>query len=67
MLQKLKDMPVILPMVEEQLAAVLIAAIIYYLSDARYLSKIVRPAEILSKLFKQNDMNPVVEEDSDKN
>ena len=42
-----------------------IAAIIYYLSHAKYLSKIVRPAEILSKLFTQNNMNPVIEEGSD--
>ena len=33
--------------------------------NARYLSKIVRPAEILSKLFTQNNMNPVIKEDSD--
>ena len=38
-----------------------IAAIIYYLSHARHLSKIVRPAEILSKLFTQNNMNLVIE------
>ena len=42
-----------------------IAPIIYYLSQARYLSKIVRPAEIRSKFFTQNNMNPVIEEDSD--
>ena len=42
-----------------------IAAIIYYLSHAKYLSKIVRPAEILSKLFTQNNINPVIEEDND--
>ena len=44
----------------------LIAAIIYYLSHTRYLSKIVRPAEILSELFIQSNINPVIEEDSDK-
>ena len=43
-----------------------IAVIIYYLSHARYLLKIVRPAEILSKLITQNNMNPVIKEDSDK-
>ena len=42
-----------------------IAAIIYYLSHTRYLSKIVTPAEILSKLFAQNNMNPVIEGNSD--
>lgn len=41
------------------------AAIIYYLSHARYLSKIVRPAEILSSLFKKNELIPVINEDSD--
>ena len=42
-----------------------IAVIIYYLSHAKYWSKIVRPAEILSRLFTQNNMNPVIDEDSD--
>ena len=30
------------------------------------MSKIVRPAEIVSKLFTQNNMNSLIEEDSDK-
>ena len=42
-----------------------ILAIIYYLSHVRYLSKIVRPAEIISKLFTQNNMNPIIKEDCD--
>lgn len=42
-----------------------VAAVVYYLSHARYLSRIVRPAEILSKLFIQNDITPVINEDSD--
>ena len=29
------------------------------------MAKIVRPAKILSKLFAQNNMDPVIEEDSD--
>ena len=33
--------------------------------NASYLSKIVRPAEILSKLFTQNNRNPVIEEEND--
>ena len=33
--------------------------------NARYLSKIVRPAQFLSKLFTQNKMNLVLEKDSD--
>ena len=44
-----------------------IAAIIYYLSHARYLSKIVRPAEILSKIFSSEHVTPVINEDSDDN
>ena len=42
-----------------------IAATLYYLSYARYLSKIVKPAEILSKFVIQNNMNPEIEEDND--
>ncbi|GAB1860852.1 SWIM-type domain-containing protein [Camponotus japonicus] len=42
-----------------------IAAIVYYLAYARYLSKIFKPAEILSKMFQQNNIIPVIEDDSD--
>lgn len=42
-----------------------IAAIIYYLSYARYLAKIVKPAEILSRLFINEKVSVVVNEDSD--
>lgn len=42
-----------------------VAAIIYYLSHARYQSKIFRPAEKLSKLFTVEKVQPVIEEDSD--
>jgi len=42
-----------------------IAAIIYYLSHARYLAKIFKPAEILSDLFEKNNLIPVIESDSD--
>ena len=42
-----------------------IAAIVYYLSHARYLSRIFRPAEILSDVFKKIDYVPVIESDSD--
>lgn len=42
-----------------------VAAIIYYLSHARYLSKIVRPAEILSRLFNAEQVTPVINADSD--
>lgn len=42
-----------------------VAAIIYYLSHARYLSKIIRPAEILTKLFNVEEVHPVINEDSD--
>lgn len=41
------------------------AAVIYYLSHARYLSKIIRPAEILSKLFIAEGIPTVINEDSD--
>ncbi|XP_044578872.1 uncharacterized protein LOC123261347 [Cotesia glomerata] len=42
-----------------------IAAIIYYLSHARYLAKIVKPAEILSRLFIDEKISVVMNEDSD--
>ncbi|KYN04658.1 hypothetical protein ALC62_04469 [Cyphomyrmex costatus] len=42
-----------------------IAAIIYYLFFARYLSKIFKPAEILSDTFKKDNSIPVIESDSD--
>ena len=42
-----------------------VATIIYFLSHARYLSKIIRPAEILTKLFDVDKVQAVIEEDSD--
>lgn len=42
-----------------------VAAIIYYLSYARYLSKIIRPAEILSKIFTVEQFVPIINEDSE--
>lgn len=42
-----------------------VAAIIYYLSHARYLSKIVKPAEILSRIFNNTGHYVVINEDSD--
>ena len=42
-----------------------VAAIIYYLSHARYLAQIIRPAEILSKIFNTEQVNPVINDDSD--
>ena len=44
-----------------------VAAVIYYMSHARYLAKIIRPAESLSTLFQYNEMNPVINNDSDDN
>ena len=41
------------------------AAITYYLTYARYLSRIVRPAEALIKLFNVEKGNPVINDDSD--
>lgn len=40
-----------------------IAAIIYYLAYAKYLAKIIRPAEILSRLFTADDTIAVINED----
>lgn len=42
-----------------------IAAVIYYLSNARYKSRILRPAKVLSELFTTSDIDPVIDEDSD--
>ena len=42
-----------------------VAAITYYLTHARYLSRIVRPAEALIKLFNVEKINPVINDNSD--
>ena len=42
-----------------------IAAVIYYLSHSRYLSRIINPAEVLNKLSDFEGAQPVIEEDSD--
>ncbi|CAH2089004.1 unnamed protein product [Euphydryas editha] len=42
-----------------------VAAIIYYLSYGRYLSKIVRPAEVLTKLFATQSVPIVINYNSD--
>lgn len=42
-----------------------VAAVIYYLSYGRYLSKILRPAEILTNIFTVKDIVTVIQEDSD--
>ena len=42
-----------------------IAAVVYYLSYARYLSKNFKPAEVLSDVFKKSNYIPVIESDSD--
>lgn len=41
-----------------------VATVIFFLSHARYLSKIVRPSEILTNIF-DPDMIPVINDDSD--
>lgn len=42
-----------------------IAAVIYYLSHACYLSRIFKPAEILTDVFNKNRFIPVIDSDSD--
>ncbi|KAJ8683762.1 hypothetical protein QAD02_019554 [Eretmocerus hayati] len=42
-----------------------VASIIYYLSHARYLSQIIRPAEILSRIFEHEGVEPVIADDSE--
>ncbi|XP_058809857.1 uncharacterized protein LOC131675049 [Phymastichus coffea] len=42
-----------------------VASIIYYLSHARYLSRILKPAEHLTHLFDIDNIVPVIDEDSD--
>ncbi|KAK0178573.1 hypothetical protein PV327_007451 [Microctonus hyperodae] len=37
----------------------------YYLSDARYKSKIIRPARTPSNMFSTPDIDPVIIKDSD--
>ena len=41
------------------------AALIYYLSHGRYLSKSIRPAEVLTNLFDMDNICPVIDENSD--
>ena len=42
-----------------------VAAVIYYKSHARYLARIVRPAEILTTLFQYEEVNSVINDDND--
>lgn len=42
-----------------------VASLIFNLSYGRYLSKIFRPAEILTSLFDVNEVCPVIDEDSE--
>lgn len=42
-----------------------LAAIIYYLSNARYMSKIIRPAKTLTKLFRNEQISVTIKYDSD--
>lgn len=42
-----------------------IAALVYYLSYGRYLSQMIRPAEILTNMFAIENVCPVIDEDSD--
>ncbi|KMQ87194.1 protein disulfide-isomerase a6-like protein [Lasius niger] len=42
-----------------------LAAIIYYLSHARYLSRIVKPVEKLQHIFDSEDIVPTINDDSD--
>lgn len=42
-----------------------VAAVVFYLSNGRYKSKIINPAEILTELFSEDDTVPVIAEDSD--
>ena len=42
-----------------------VAAVVFYLSHARHLDSIIRPAQILTSLFKDGAIIPIIEEDSD--
>ncbi|XP_058802330.1 uncharacterized protein LOC131670620 [Phymastichus coffea] len=42
-----------------------IASVIYFLSHARYLSKIIRPTEKLTKIYQEKEIVPVINDDSD--
>lgn len=42
-----------------------IAAVLYYLSNARFKSRIIKPAAILTNIFDYQDVSPIIEEDSD--
>ena len=42
-----------------------IAALIYYLSNLRYAARIVKPAEVLTRLFHHESVDPVIQSDSE--
>ena len=42
-----------------------IAAVVYYLAHARYLSKILKAAEIFSEMYQQDSIMPVMNHDCD--
>ena len=42
-----------------------VASVIHYLAHGRYLSRIIRPAEILSNIFSSDDINVVINDNSD--
>lgn len=42
-----------------------VASLIYHLSYGRYLSRVFRPAEVLTNLFDLDNICPVIDEDSD--
>lgn len=42
-----------------------VASLIYHLSYGRYLSRIIRPSEVLTNIFDMDNICPVIDEDSD--
>lgn len=42
-----------------------VAAVVYYLSNGRYQSKVLQPAAILTSLFSHDNMVPTIPDDSD--
>lgn len=64
--EEFEDMFVIVQMGTEQTGCCAhVATVIYYLAHARYKSKIIKPAEILTSMFDATGITTTIEENSD--
>ena len=42
-----------------------VAALVYYLSHGRFLCRMIKPSDHLTRFFDMNDIIPIIDEDSD--